>query len=122
MITLSISHLVSSRLVSSTTSGRIASMTAFSRTYGDIPSTLVLRWNTFKISSTTHTLSTLPFSRGEAFSDYRSGWLEAPGDLTRYRIVIAAMAPPSPSLTAAVRSGLGSSPDLPMSDFLSDDE
>ena len=52
----------------------------------------------------------------ETFSDYRPGWLEALGDLARYRIVIAAMVPApmrhSRTLTAAaVRSGLGASPD-----------
>ena len=52
----------------------------------------------------------------ETFSDYRPGWLEALGDLARYRIVIAAMIPapmrPSRSLTAAaVRSRLCTSPD-----------
>jgi len=49
------------------------------------------------------------------FSDYRSGWLEALGDLARYRIVIAAMIPAhtrgSSSLTtAAVTNGLQASP------------
>ncbi|KAI9455599.1 hypothetical protein BJY52DRAFT_638264 [Lactarius psammicola] len=52
----------------------------------------------------------------ETFSDYRPGWLEALGDLARYRIVIAAMVPaplrPSRTLTAAaVRSRLRASPD-----------
>ena len=52
----------------------------------------------------------------ETFVDYRPGWLEALGDLARYRIVIAAMVPPQirPSRTltaAAVRSRLGASPD-----------
>ena len=50
-----------------------------------------------------------------SFSDYRSGWLEALGDLARYRIVIAAMIPAptrgSSSLTtAAVTNGLRASP------------
>jgi protein SMG6 len=49
------------------------------------------------------------------FSDYRSNWLEALGDLARYRIVIAAMIPThtrtSSSLTtAAVNNGLRASP------------
>jgi protein SMG6 len=53
----------------------------------------------------------------QTFSDYRPGWLEALGDLARYRIVIAAMVPAPmrhsrTSLTAAaVRSRLGASPD-----------
>jgi protein SMG6 len=52
----------------------------------------------------------------ETFLDYRPGWLEALGDLARYRIVIAAMVPtqirPSRTLTAAaVRSRLGASSD-----------
>ena len=52
----------------------------------------------------------------ETFSDYSSGWLEALGDLAHYHIVIAAMVPASmrhsQTLTAAaVRSGLGASPD-----------
>ncbi|KAH9053859.1 hypothetical protein EDB87DRAFT_1676684 [Lactarius vividus] len=51
----------------------------------------------------------------ETFKDYRPGWLEALGDLARYRIVIAAMVPaplrPSRTLTAAaVRSRLRASP------------
>ena len=49
------------------------------------------------------------------FLDYRAGWLEALGDLARYRIVIAAMIPTtlqvSSSLTtAAVNGGLRTSP------------
>jgi hypothetical protein len=49
------------------------------------------------------------------FSDYRSNWLEALGDLARYRIVIAAMIPAttrtSSSLTtAAVNNGFRASP------------
>jgi hypothetical protein len=49
------------------------------------------------------------------FSDYRAGWLEALGDLARYRIVIAAMVPTahhgSSSLTtAAVNGGFRTSP------------
>ncbi|KAH9057140.1 hypothetical protein EDB83DRAFT_2390413 [Lactarius deliciosus] len=52
----------------------------------------------------------------ETFKDYRPGWLEALGDLARYRIVIATMVPaplrPSRTLTAAaVRSRLRASPD-----------
>jgi hypothetical protein len=51
----------------------------------------------------------------ETFSDYRTGWLEALGDLARYRIVIAAMIPtqtrPSTSLTtAALNGGIQSAP------------
>ncbi|KAI9463378.1 hypothetical protein F5148DRAFT_1313175 [Russula earlei] len=51
----------------------------------------------------------------KTFSDYRSGWLEALGDLARYRIVIAAMIPAhtrsSSSLTAAaLHSGLRAEP------------
>ncbi|KAI0303402.1 hypothetical protein B0F90DRAFT_1911396 [Multifurca ochricompacta] len=50
----------------------------------------------------------------ETFSGYRSGWLEALGDLARYRSVIAVMVPatthPSSSLTAAaVRGGIKAS-------------
>jgi hypothetical protein len=50
-----------------------------------------------------------------SFSNYRSGWLEALGDLARYRIVIAAMIPAptrgSSSLTtAAVTNRLRASP------------
>jgi hypothetical protein len=49
------------------------------------------------------------------FLDYRAGWLEALGDLARYRIVIAAMVPTAPQISssltaAAVNGGLGSSP------------
>ncbi|KAH9028113.1 hypothetical protein EDB85DRAFT_2074672 [Lactarius pseudohatsudake] len=52
----------------------------------------------------------------ETFKDYRPGWLEALGDLARYRIVIATMvtAPLRPSRTltaAAVRSRLRASSD-----------
>ncbi|KAH9171504.1 hypothetical protein EDB89DRAFT_1108247 [Lactarius sanguifluus] len=52
----------------------------------------------------------------ETFKDYRPGWLEALGDLARYRIVIATMVPaplrPSRTLTAAaVRSRLRASSD-----------
>jgi hypothetical protein len=51
----------------------------------------------------------------ETFKDYRASWLEALGDLARYRIVIAAMVPPphhdSSSLTTAnVNGGLQGSP------------
>jgi protein SMG6 len=45
----------------------------------------------------------------ETFKEYRTNWLEALGDLARYRIVIAAMIPvptrPSASLTAAAVNG-----------------
>jgi protein SMG6 len=49
------------------------------------------------------------------FEDYRAGWLEALGDLARYRIVIAAMVPapphPSSALTiAALNGGFRTSP------------
>ena len=49
------------------------------------------------------------------FKEYRVGWLEALGDLARYRIVITGMIPahtrtPSSSTTAAVTNGLRSSP------------
>jgi len=51
----------------------------------------------------------------KTFSGYRSSWLEALGDLARYRIVIAAMVPTptrvSSSLTAAaLNGGMRSSP------------
>jgi hypothetical protein len=51
----------------------------------------------------------------KSFSDYRSGWLEALGNLVRYHIVIAAMIPAlahgsSSSTTAAVTNGLRASP------------
>jgi hypothetical protein len=56
-----------------------------------------------------HTLSTRPLLRGNSFSDYHAGWLEAFGDLTRYHIVIAAMVPIAPqvssSLTTATDNG-----------------
>lgn len=49
------------------------------------------------------------------FLDYRAGWLEALGDLARYRIVIASMVPNAPQVsssltTAAVNRGLRISP------------
>jgi hypothetical protein len=49
------------------------------------------------------------------FLDYRAGWLEALGDLARYRIVIASMVPTAPQITsslttAAVNGGLRTSP------------
>jgi protein SMG6 len=49
------------------------------------------------------------------FLDYRAGWLEALGDLTRYRIVIAGMVPTAPQgssylTTVAVNGGFRTSP------------
>ena len=49
------------------------------------------------------------------FLDYRAGWLEALGDLARYRIVIASMVPTAPQITsslttATVNGGLRTSP------------
>jgi hypothetical protein len=51
----------------------------------------------------------------DTFKDYRPSWLEALGDLARYRIVIAAMVPTTPhhdssSTTADVNGGLRGSP------------
>ena len=55
------------------------------------------------------------FLERNTFKEYRASWLEALGDLARYRIVIAAMIPThtrttSSLTTAAVTNGLRSSP------------
>jgi hypothetical protein len=54
-----------------------------------------LRWNTFKSSFITHTLFYTALLERNTL-DYCAGWLEALGDLARYRILIAGMVPTAP--------------------------
>ena len=64
----------------------------FSRNCGALPSLPRLPWSTFKNLSImpTHFLHCASRERN-TFSDYHAGWLEVLGDLTRYRIIIAAV-------------------------------